>query len=310
VAYIEQFFIPIRDLSTRYTIFQSAMAGAERVFDLLDHPEPDAPKHAEGRNGDKSFAFELDHVTFGYRDDVPVLHDVSLQAKHGEKIAIVGPTGSGKSTIASLVLRLYDVDRGTVRVGGGDVRSVAREETRGWFSVVPQELYLFAGTLASNVAIGDPQPDRERIEQVLRRVGAGELIDDRQGGIDARVDERGANLSVGQRQLIAFARALYRDGPILLLDEATASVDSTTEARLHSAVLELMKGRTALIIAHRLSTIRTADRIVVLHRGRVVEQGTHVELLAIGGLYAKLYALQMTREQAGRPSPRLAAPSG
>ena len=311
VAYIEQFFIPIRDLSSRYTIFQSAMAGAERVFDLLDHPEADAPQHTDRSDGDDSLAFELDHVTFGYRDDVPVLHDVCLRAKHGEKIAIVGPTGSGKSTIASLVLRLYDVEQGLVRVGGVDVRSAAREATRGWFSVVPQELFLFPGTLASNVAIGDPNPDRERVEQVLRRVGGGDLIDERQGGLDARVDERGSNLSVGQRQLIAFARALYRDGPILLLDEATASVDSTTEARLHAAVLELMKGRTALIIAHRLSTIRTADRIVVLHRGRVVEQGRHDELLTLGGLYARLYALQMAREQSGRvSSPPLIAQPG
>ena len=297
VAYIEQFFIPIRDLSSRYTVFQSAMAGAERVFDLLDHPEPDAIVEAQGKDGDSTLAFELDHVTFAYRLDVDVLHDVSLQASKGEKIAVVGPTGSGKSTIASLLLRLYDVEHGVVRVGGTDVRSVDRLETRRMFSVVPQELYLFAGTLASNVAVGEREPDRARVEQVLRRVGGDELIDERPGGIDARIEERGSNLSVGQRQLVAFARALYRDAPILLLDEATANVDSTTEARLHAGLVELMRGRTALIIAHRLSTIRSADRIVVLHHGRVVEQGSHDELIELGGLYAKLHALQVARER-------------
>jgi ATP-binding cassette subfamily B protein len=297
VAYIEQFFGPIRDLSSRYTIFQSAMSGAERVFDLLDHPEPDAVvQTANTRHGKDDLAFELDHVTFGYRPDAHVLHDITLHARSGEKIAIVGPTGSGKSTIASLLLRLYDVDQGVVRVAGRDVRAGDRRETRQWFSVVPQELYLFSGTIASNIAVGQDEPDRARVEEVLRRVGGGELIDERPGGIDARVDERGANLSVGQRQLVAFARALYRDAPILLLDEATASVDSTTEARLQAGLAELMKGRTALIIAHRLSTIRSADRIVVLHHGRIVEQGPHDELIGRGGLYAKLHALQLARE--------------
>ncbi len=302
VAYIEQFFGPIRDLSSRYTIFQSAMAGAERVFDLLDHPEPDAVVQTNHTSHDNDeIAFELDHVTFGYRADAHVLHDVTLHARRGEKIAIVGPTGSGKSTIASLLLRLYDVDQGVVRVAGRDVRSADRRETRRWFSVVPQELYLFSGTLASNVAVGQDEPDRDRVREVLRRVGGGELVDERPGGIDARVEERGANLSVGQRQLVAFARALYRNAPILLLDEATASVDSTTEARLQAGLAELMKGRTALIIAHRLSTIRSADRIVVLHHGRIVEQGSHDELIGLGGLYAKLHALQVAKES-GAPA--------
>lgn len=295
VAYIEQFFVPIRDLSSRYTIFQSAMSGAERVFDLLDHPEPDAVVKNASKDRDSSVAFELNNVSFGYRPNIKVLHNVSLRAQQGEKIAVVGPTGSGKSTIASLLLRLYDVDQGVVRVGGKDVRSVGRDQTRGRFSVVPQEIYLFSGTIASNIAVGEAEPDRKRVEDVLRRVGGGEIIDERELGIDARVEERGANLSVGQRQLVAFARALYRDAPILLLDEATANVDSTTEGQLHAGLVELMKGRTALIIAHRLSTIRSADRIVVLHRGVVVEQGTHEALVAREGLYAKLHALQVAR---------------
>ncbi|HQF22558.1 MAG TPA: ABC transporter ATP-binding protein [Polyangiaceae bacterium] len=298
VAYIEQFFVPIRDLSSRYTIFQSAMAGAERVFELLDHPEPDAVVSTHGSHATPTFAFEFDHVSFGYHPNTPVLHDICLQARHGEKIAIVGPTGSGKSTIASLLLRLYDPQQGVIRIEGRDVHCIDRQELRQHFSVVPQELYLFSGTLASNVAVGQHIPDRKRVEEGLRRVGAGDLIDDRPGGIDTRIDERGTNLSVGQRQLVAFARALYRDAPIVLLDEATASVDSTTEAKLQGALAELMKGRTALIIAHRLSTIRSADRIIVLHHGRIVEQGSHDELMHRRGLYAKLHALQLSRESA------------
>jgi ATP-binding cassette subfamily B protein len=302
VAYIEQFFGPIRDLSSRYTILQSAMSGAERVFELLDRPEPDAPVREGSSSGDPSLAFELDRVDFGYKPGVPVLREVSFAARRGERIAVVGPTGSGKSTLAALLVRTYDTAGGAVRIGGRDVRSLERRALRSQLAVVPQEMYLFSGTIASNVAIGEPSPDRARVEQVLRRLGAGELVDEREGGLDAPVLERGANLSVGQRQLVAFARALYRDTPIVILDEATASIDSDTEARLQGALGELLAGRTALVIAHRLSTIRAADRIVVLHRGRVVEQGRHEELLARGGLFARLHELQLARQGGGAPT--------
>lgn len=296
VAYIEQFFGPIRDLSSRYTLLQSALSGAERIFQLLDMSEVDAPVQPGASDGDKGFAFELDDVGFEYRNDLPVLSHVTIQAKPGEKIAIVGPTGSGKSTITSILLRLYDVKSGCVRVNGLDVRGMKRENLRRNFAVVPQELYLFRGTIASNVAAGDDAPDLARVEEVLRRVGAGELLDSRDGGIQTKIDERGTNLSAGQRQLIAFARAMYSKAPILVLDEATASVDSQTEARLQSALHELLEGRTSLIIAHRLSTIRSADRIVVLHHGKVVEQGKHDELVALGGLYSRLHRLQVARD--------------
>lgn len=294
LQYLEQFFVPIRDLTARYTVLQSAMAGAERVFSLLDQKDIDdcPPGLPVSEEGDPGLAVELADVHFSYKKDVPVLRGVDLVAKKGEHVAIVGATGAGKSTIASLVLRLYERDSGAVRVLGKDVRAWAPRELRRRFAVVPQDVYLFAGTIASNVAMGEAV-DRGRVEAALTRIGALEFFQQRDpAGIDAKVGERGAGLSTGERQLVAFARALYRDPDILVLDEATASVDSDTEARLQRALEAVLEGRTAIVIAHRLSTIRAADRVVVMHRGKVAEQGTHEELLAHGGLYAKLHALQ------------------
>jgi ATP-binding cassette, subfamily B, multidrug efflux pump len=298
IAYIRQFFEPIANLAQRYTILQSAMAGAERVFELLDTAEPDDGETARKMSEpEDEVAFELEHVTFGYRPGAPVLFDVSVRAKKGEKIALVGPTGSGKTTVASLILRLYEADGG-VRVLGRDVRQYGRKDLRRRFGVVPQDVYLFPGTIATNVAMGDRHPDRDRVERALAAADALDLFRRREGGIDARVDERGSNFSLGERQLIAFARAVYRDAPMLILDEATASVDSDTESRLQRATEALMRGRTALIIAHRLSTIRAADKIVVMNRGRIAEEGTHDELMARGGLYARLYALMSSKSAA------------
>jgi ATP-binding cassette subfamily B protein len=299
VAYIEMFFVPIRDLSARYTLLQSAMAGAERVFELLENTEEDAPAQPQTSKPstlDDETAFELDDVSFEYKAGIPILRDVSIHAKKGEKIALVGATGAGKSTIASVLLRLYDVKSGTVRVFGKDVTSMSRGELRRNFAVVPQDVFLFPGSVASNIAAGDVTPDRAKVNRALERIGALDLFERREGGLDAPVLERGNNFSAGERQLIAFARALYRDPPILVLDEATANVDSDTEARLQRALDAAMKGRTALIIAHRLSTIKAVDRIVVFHKGRVVEQGTHEALLAAGGLYARLHTLQFAKE--------------
>jgi ATP-binding cassette subfamily B protein len=295
--YVQRFFGPIRDLSTKYTILQSSLAAAERVFALLDHAEVDAPSGLAVEPYAPSpddVALELRGVSFGYRKTQLVLRDVDLRVKRGERIAIVGPTGSGKTTITSLAVRLYDVTDGHVLVDGKDVRELASKDLRSRFAFVPQDVFLFAGTVAENVAAFSPDRDDARVRACLERVAVWDLVASR-GGLSARVDERGTNFSVGERQLLAFARALYLDRSILVLDEATANVDSHTEARLERAVGTLLEGRTAIVIAHRLSTIRSADRIVVISKGRIAEEGTHEQLLAKNGLYARLHALQFSQ---------------
>lgn len=300
--YIKQFFEPVSLLAQRYTLLQSAMSGAERIFQFLDAAALESPEEAPrgaalSAEGPATEAVAFEGVTFGYKPGVPVLKDVTLHVAKGEKVALVGATGAGKTTVTSILLRLYEFDTGAVRVLGKDIRSYERRALRELFSVVPQDVFLFSGTVASNVAMSDDVPDLGRVEEVLARVGALELFLKRPGGLEARVDERGANFSAGERQLIAFARALYRDAPLLVLDEATASIDSETEARLQSALEAVTAGRTSLVIAHRLSTIRQVDRIVVFHKGKIVETGTHDELLDRGGVYARLHRLQFAVEQ-------------
>ena len=305
-AYLMQFFEPIAVLAQRYTLLQSALAGAERVFGLLDVPERDAPSPSEARSVDGSrplpntashAAIEFDHVDFEYRAGVRILHDLSFQVNACERIAVVGPTGSGKTTISALLIRLYDITSGHIRLQGRDVRNWDTTMLRQQFAMVPQEPYLFPGTIASNIAT-DGEPDEARVAEVLARMGALDLFLSREGGLNAPVQRQGAGLSVGERQLVAFARALYRDAPFLVLDEATASIDSNTEHRLHQALETLLENRTAIVIAHRLATIRYADRILVMQKGRIAEQGTHEQLVAHGGLYARLVALSSVREVA------------
>ncbi len=271
--YIRQFFEPISLLTQRYTLLQSAMSGAERVFELLDEQDIVTPALAPEAccvPGGADEAISLEHVDFEYKPGVPVLRDVTFGAKRGERIALVGATGAGKTTVASLLLRLYEPQGGALRVLGRDVRAYEPRVLRKLFSVVPQDVFLFPGSVLSNIAISDDdEPDRARAEEALRRIGALELFERRRSvdsagvvtsALDARVDERGQNFSAGERQLLAFARAIYRDAPLLVLDEATASVDSDTEARLQRALEEVIQGRTSLVIAHRLSTIRPPDR--------------------------------------------------
>lgn len=299
--YINRFFVPIRDLSQKFTIVQSSLAAAERIYGVLDQKDLDAPEvdAPPAPAVDEDAALALRGVRFGYREGQEVLRGVDLTARRGEKIAIVGATGAGKTTVTALLLRLYDVSSGSVLVDGQDVRDLDPSALRRRFAVVSQDVFLFAGTVLENLAPGDPEPDRARATEALERVGGLAMVERRDGGLDARVDERGANFSAGERQLLAFARALYLDREILILDEATASIDSETEARLQAAIEEVLRGRTAVIIAHRLSTIRSADRILVFHKGQIVERGAHDELLALGGIYARLHRLQFAHEAAG-----------
>ena len=306
IEYLGKFFQPIRDLSTKYTIMQQAMAAAERVFTLLDTKEPDAPVSSapaeralpplpsagEGR-GQGLPLIDLRGVSFGYRPDLPVLHEVTLSIAAGETVAVVGATGAGKSTLVKLLPRLYDAQAGEIRIDGVDVKTIDTRTLRRRLVAVSQDVFMFAGTLRTNIGLHDAAIDDERILQAARRVGADRVIASRPEGLDAVVLERGSNFSAGERQLVAFARALARDPEILILDEATASVDPETERVIERGIAELMRGRTSIVIAHRLSTVRRASRIVVIHHGRIAEQGTHDTLLAHDGIYARLYRLQM-----------------
>jgi len=309
IQYTQRFFRPISDLGEKYNILQQAMASSERIFDLLDTPnetdETPAPSPAPAARAAFNGApagiavatgaegrIEFDHVWFAYRGDDWVLRDVSMSIAPGERVALVGATGSGKSTLASLLLRFYDVGRGEIRVDGRPLPSWPRAELRRRIGLVLQDPFLFSGTIAGNLGLGHPGFQDADLERAAREVGAHAFIERLPGGYAAEVRERGATLSSGQRQLLAFARTLARDPRILILDEATSSVDTGTELQIQSALRRLLPGRTCLIIAHRLSTIQEVDRIIVLHHGQVRESGTHAELLALKGIYSRLYQLQ------------------
>ncbi len=294
IEYLSKFFAPIRDLSTKYTVMQQAMAAAERVFALLDTHEPDAPTTtaARGLPASSPFHVELDHVSFAYRADNPVMKSVSLGIRPGETVAIVGSSGAGKSTLVRLLCRLYEPTAGRLLLSGRDIRTLPPGELRRRVVMVAQDPFLFSGTIASNIGLGAQAATPARMTDAAVRVGAGHLLTRNPEGLDASVGERGNNFSAGERQLLSFARALCRDPEILVLDEATASVDPETERLIERGIVELMRGRTSIVIAHRFSTIARADRIVVMNDGQVAEEGTHDQLLTKDGVYAHLHRLQ------------------
>ena len=287
--YIQRFFDPVRRLTMQYTAVQRAVTSASRVFDLMDtKPEvQDRPNALKLPRISGEVRFE--NVSFHYIEEMEILHNINLHIKPGEHVALVGATGSGKTTLVSLLLRLYDVSEGRITVDGHDIRDVERHSLVEQMSMVLQEPFLFSGTIADDIRYSHTEVPDDRIERVARIVGAHGFISHLPDGYDTQVEERGQNLSPGQRQLISLARALVADPRIVILDEATASVDSYTERQIQQALERLLEGRTAIIIAHRLSTVRDADRIVVMENGSIVEEGRHLGLLAKDGVYARLH---------------------
>jgi ATP-binding cassette subfamily B multidrug efflux pump len=292
------FFRPIQDLSEKFNILQSAMAACERIFRLLDEPLPPVPAEAPLALAAPRGEIEFRNVWFAYHgganpsEEDWVLRDVSFHIAPGQTLAIVGHTGAGKTTLIQLLLRFYDIQRGQILLDGVDIRRYDVHQLRRQFGIVLQDPFLFTGTLESNVRLGDEVITRTRVESALREVGLGSLLDSLPEGVETNVSERGATFSVGQRQLISFARALGHNPRFLILDEATSSVDTKTEILIREALDRLLEGRTALVIAHRLSTIQHADRILVFHKGRLREQGSHQQLLTQRGIYYRLYQLQ------------------
>jgi ATP-binding cassette subfamily B protein len=291
IAALQNFFDPIQQLSQLYTTYQAGMAALDKIFELLDEQPDlvDAPDAAElpPIRGEIRF----DDVTFAYddREAEPALSGIDLAIPPGQTVALVGSTGAGKSTFAKLVARFHDPTAGRVLVDGHDLRSVSQRSLRAQLGIVPQEAFLFSGSIAENIAFGRPDATHEDVVAAARALGADTFIESLADGYETDVGERGSHLSAGQRQLVAFTRALIADPRILVLDEATSNVDIHTERRIEEGLRRLLSGRTAIVIAHRLSTIRRAGRIVVLDHGRIAEQGTHDELLAAGGAYYALY---------------------
>ncbi|MBX5437566.1 MAG: ABC transporter ATP-binding protein [Alicyclobacillaceae bacterium] len=292
IQYARQFTQPITQLSSIANIIQSTIASAERVFELLDEPEEQPGPAAPVALDDARGAVRLEDVTFGYNASDPVIQNLNIDVQPGQTIAIVGPTGAGKTTLVNLLMRFYEIDAGHIRVDGVDIRDLRRGDLRSLFGMVLQDAWLFHGTIRDNIAYGREGATEEAVVQAAVAAQADHFIRTLPDGYDTVLNEEASNLSQGQKQLLTIARAILRNPTILILDEATSNVDSRTEVLIQKAMQELMKGRTSFVIAHRLSTIREADLILVMNHGRLVEQGTHAELLARGGFYAELYNSQ------------------
>lgn len=309
VQFSQQLFQPIRDLSDKFNILQAAIVASHRIFLLLDLPievkSPAAPK----RSGKVTGKIEFENVWFAYKDENWVMKDVSFSINPGESVALVGHTGSGKTTVTNLLMRFYDVQKGRILVDGTDVRDWDLQDLRRNFAVVLQDVFLFSGSIEDNIRLGNKEITHEKIRWAAAEVHAAEFIDKLEGGYQSEVKERGAGLSVGQKQLISFARALAFEPTILILDEATSSIDTETEQLIQQAVDRVMQERTSLVIAHRLSTIQKCDRIMVFHHGELREAGTHQELLNLHGLYWRLYQLQYVEEKIHSSLPPAANPN-
>jgi ATP-binding cassette subfamily B multidrug efflux pump len=300
LQYSQQFFRPISDMSDKFNVLQAAMAASERIFGLLDQPVIiQSPARPVARPAPAPGHIRFDHVWFSYNEGDCVLEDVSFDVSPGERVGIVGATGSGKTTLINLLMRFYEVTRGRITVDGVDVRDLALGDLRGLFGLVLQDVHLFSGTIADNIRLGQPM-DTDRVRRAARAVHADAFIERLADGYQSLVAERGATLSVGQKQLLSFARALASDPRVLVLDEATSSVDTETELLVRDALRVLMAGRTTIAIAHRLSTIQDMDKILVLHKGRLRETGTHQQLLALKGIYYRLFELSLSAT--GRPA--------
>ena len=293
IQYVKNFTQPITQLTQVSNVLQQMAAAAERIFEFLDAPEEE-PDHATARTADVECNVQFDHVRFGYDPEKPVIKDFSAQVSEGQTVALVGPTGAGKTTMVKLLMRFYDVQSGCIKIGGTDIRDFARDDLRSLFGMVLQDTWLFHGTIRDNIRYGKLDATDEEVEAAAKAAYVNHFIQTLPQGSDTEINEDASNISQGQRQLLTIARAILADRRMLILDEATSSVDTRTEERIQKAMDNLMAGRTSFVIAHRLSTIKSADLILVIRDGDIVEQGTHEELLALGGFYAELYNSQFT----------------